>query len=64
MGCWRCAGGSFATVAAVVLLARGRANATTRLPFGSYLAVGGLAACGTCWVLDFRGVGTAHVVSA
>ncbi len=34
----------FATVYAVVLLARRRADATTRLPFGTFLALGGFAA--------------------
>jgi len=33
-----------ATVYAVGLLARGKAGAATRLPFGSFLAVGGLVA--------------------
>ncbi len=42
------AGVLLAAVYAVVLLVRGKANATTRLPFGSFLAVGGLIAalCG------------------
>lgn len=34
----------FATIYAVSLLARGRANAASRLPFGSFLAIGGLIA--------------------
>ena len=33
-----------AAVYGIVLLARRRANATTRLPFGSFLAAGGLFA--------------------
>jgi leader peptidase (prepilin peptidase)/N-methyltransferase len=41
-----------AAVYAVVLLLRGKANAATRLPFGSFLAVGGLIAalCGQTMV--------------
>lgn len=38
------AGTLLATVYAVVLLARGRASAVTRLPFGSFLAAGGILA--------------------
>ena len=34
----------FATVYAVILLGRGRASATTRLPFGSFLCIGALLA--------------------
>ena len=38
------AGAIAASVFAMILLARGKAGATTRLPFGSFLAVGGLVA--------------------
>lgn len=41
------AGIAFATVGAVAMLVRRRADGSTRLPFGSYLAVGGLVAAVT-----------------